>query len=322
MLRVIGARLVQMLVVVLCVTALGFGLVNILQGNVVYAILGDFYTPEAAAELTAQLRLDDPLYVRYLDWLAAAVQGDFGTSVITHQRVSEAIWLALPPTVELLVGAQLVGITLALLTTLLSLRFRWADRFVTVLGLIGNSVPAFVVALMLIVVFATSLRMVSSIGWVDPATGGWGANLKAMIIPSVALGVSVFPEYMRVLRSEIYEQLEGEEYVTLARMKGLSQRRVLVLHVARNSVGGLITLIALTTGFLLSGVVIVEEVFSIPGIGRLVLGAINNRDATLLQGAIVLIAVGVVVANLVGELIQMRLDPRVRPGARRRARAG
>jgi peptide/nickel transport system permease protein len=315
-LRLIIDRLLQMFVVLLCVTALGFGLVNLLQGDVVFALLGENYTPEAAATLSAELGLDDPIWLRYLHWLADAVQGDLGTSLVTKESVAGAIWGALPPTVELLIGAQVVGLALALVATALAVRYRWADRFVTFVGLVSNSIPSFVLALLLIIVFATTLRVLPSIGWADPARAGWGENLQAMIMPSVALGFSIFPEYMRVFRSEIQEQLEQEEYVTLARMKGLSPRRVLTRHVVLNSVGGLLTLIALTTGFLIGGVVIVEEVFSIPGMGSLVFDAISNRDSTMLEGALVLIAAGVVVANLVGELVHMQVDPRLRPTAR------
>jgi peptide/nickel transport system permease protein len=316
MVRLIVDRLLQMLVVLVCVTGLGFGLVNVLQGDIVFALLGENYTDEAAAQLTEQLRLDEPIWMRYLYWLGDAVQGDLGTSLVTNESVASAIWAALPPTVELLIGAQLVGILLALITTALAVRFRWADRFVTFVGLVSNSIPSFVLALMLIIVFATTFKMLPSIGWADPDRAGWGENILAMIMPSVALGFSIFPEYMRVFRAEITEQLEHEEYVTLARMKGLSPRRVLTRHVVLNSMGGLLTLIAMTTGFLIGGVVIIEEVFSIPGVGSLVFDAISNRDSTMLEGALVLIAAGVVVANLIGELVHMQVDPRVRPASR------
>jgi peptide/nickel transport system permease protein len=315
-LRLIVERLVQMLVVLLCVTALGYGLVNLLQGDVIFALLGDDYSPEAAARLTAELHLDDPIWLRYLYWLGDALQGDLGTSLVTHEKVSDAILTALPVTLELLVGAQLVGIVTALVTTAIAIRYRWADRFVTFVALVANSIPSFVLGLLLIIVFATTLRLLPSIGWVDPDRGGWGQNVLALVMPSVALGFSIFPEYMRVFRSEILEQLENEEYVVLARMKGLTNARVLLRHVVLNSMGGLLTLIAMTTGFLIGGVLIVEEVFSIPGIGSLVFDAISGRDSTMLEGALVLIAAGVVVANLIGELVHMRVDPRVRPKAR------
>ena len=312
MARWIIDRLIQLVVVLIFATVLGFLLVRLLKGNELFALLGDNYTKQAAAALSAQLGLDKPLPVQYLTWLGDAVRGDFGTSAVTQQAVGPALLAALGPTVELLIGAQLVSLGLTMIVTSVSVRWRWTDRLATGFALLCSSVPSFVVGLLMIAAFSTTLHALPAIAWASPATAGWGTNLKGMIMPSVALGISVFPNYMRVLRSQVNEQLDNEEYVTLARMKGLSGPRVFLRHVVPNSLSGLITLVALTTGFLISGVVIVEQVFGIPGEGSLVYNAIQKRDATMLEGAILLIAVAVVVFNLIGELAQMRLDPRIR----------
>jgi peptide/nickel transport system permease protein len=309
----VAARLAQMIAVIVMTTALAFGLLNLLHGNVVDAILGENYSPEAAATLTRDLHLDQPIVTRYLIWLGDALRGDLGTSLISHQGVAESIFTALGPTVELMVFGQLVALVLTFITTALAVRFRPVGSVVTAIGLFFNAVPTFVSGLVLIIVFATTMRVLPSVGWAPIGEEGLAANLKALILPSIAVGLAVFPEYMRVLRADITEQLEREEYVTLARMKGLSQGRVMGSHVLRNSAGGLITLIAVSTGHLLSGVVIAEQVFSIPGLGSLTLRAITDRDAPMAQGIIVVVAIAVVVFNLVGELIHMRLDPRVRP---------
>jgi len=312
MARWIIDRLLQMVVVLICATLLGFLLVRLLKGNEVFALLGDNYTKQAAAQLNHELGLDKPLPLQYLDWLGGAVHGDFGTSVTTHEPVAHSLLAALGPTAELLVGAQLVALLLTLLVTVVSVRWRWSDRLVTGFALLCSSIPPFVLGLLMIILFASVLHLLPAIAWSWPSAGGWGKNFRGMIMPWVALGVSVFPNYMRVLRSQVNEQLDNEEYVTLARMKGLSGPRVFLRHVVPNSLSGLITLVALTTGFLISGVVIVEQVFGIPGEGSLVYNAIQKRDATMLEGAILLIAVAVVVFNLIGELAQMRLDPRIR----------
>jgi peptide/nickel transport system permease protein len=312
MARWIIDRLLQMIVVLICATVLGFLLVRLLKGNEIFALLGDNYTKQAAAQLNHELGLDKPLPLQYLDWLGGALHGDFGTSVTTHEPIAHSLFTALGPTVELLIGAQLVALLLATLVTAVSVRWRWTDRLATGLALLFSSVPPFVLGLLMIILFASVLHLLPAIAWSAPSAGGWGKNFKGMIMPWVALGVSVFPGYMRVLRSQVYEQVDHEEYVTLARMKGLAGRRVLGRHVLPNSLSGLITLVALTTGFLISGVVIVEQVFGIPGEGSLVYQAITNRDANTLEGAIVMIAVAVVLLNLIGDLIQMRLDPRVR----------
>jgi peptide/nickel transport system permease protein len=312
MARWIIDRLLQMIVVLVAATLLGFLLVRLLKGNEVFALLGDNYTKQAAAQLNHELGLDKPLPLQYLDWLGGAVHGDFGTSVTTHEPVAHSLFTALGPTVELLIGAQVVALALTLVVTAVSVRWRWTDRVVTGFALLCSSIPPFVLGLLMIILFASVLHLLPAIAWSWPGAGGWGKNFKGMILPWVALGVSVFPNYMRVLRGQVYEQLDHEEYVTLARMKGLPARRVLGRHVIPNSLSGLVTLVALTTGFLISGVVIVEQVFGIPGEGSLVYQAITNRDANTLEGAIVMIAVAVVVLNLIGDLIQMRLDPRVR----------
>jgi peptide/nickel transport system permease protein len=312
MARWIIDRLLQMIVVLICATLLGFLLVRLLKGNEIFALLGDNYTKQAAAQLNHELGLDKPLPLQYLDWLGGAVRGDFGTSVTTHEPIAHSLLTALGPTVELLIGAQLVALLLTTLVTAVSVRWRWTDRLATGLALLFSSVPPFVLGLLMIILFASVLHLLPAIAWSAPSAGGWGKNFKGMIMPWVALGVSVFPGYMRVLRSQVYEQVDHEEYVTLARMKGLAGRRVLGRHVLPNSLSGLITLVAMTTGFLISGVVIVEQVFGIPGEGSLVYQAITNRDANTLEGAIVMIAVAVVLLNLIGDLIQMRLDPRVR----------
>ena len=312
MARWIIDRLLQMVVVLFFATLLGFLLVRLLKGDELFALLGDSYSKDAANALSAQLGLNKPLPLQYLTWLGDALSGNFGTSAVTQQAIGPTLMAALGPTVELLIGAQLVSLVLTMLITTAAVRWRWTDRIVTGFALLCSSVPPFVVGLLMIVLFSSTLHALPAIAWASPSTAGWGTNLKGMIMPSIALGISVFPNYMRVLRSQVNEQLDNEEYVTLARMKGLSGSRVLARHVVPNSLSGLITLVALTTGFLISGVVIVEQVFGIPGVGSLVYNSIQKRDATMLEGAILLIAVAVVVFNLLGELAQMRLDPRVR----------
>jgi peptide/nickel transport system permease protein len=312
MARWIVDRLLQMVVVLFFATLLGFLLVRLLKGDELFALLGDNYSKDAANALSAQLGLNKPLPLQYLTWLGDALRGNFGSSAVTQQAIGPTLVAALGPTVELLIGAQLVSLVLTMLFTAASVRWRWTDRIVTGFALLCSSVPSFVLGLLMIVLFSSTLHALPAIAWASPDSAGWGANLKGMIMPSIALGISVFPGYMRVLRSQVYDQLDNEEYVTLARMKGLSGGRVLARHVTPNSLSGLITLVALTTGFLISGVVIVEQVFGIPGVGSLVYNSIQKRDATMLEGAILLIAVAVVVFNLLGELAQMRLDPRVR----------
>jgi peptide/nickel transport system permease protein len=313
LLRLIVQRLVQMVIVIFVVTLAAFTLVNLLGGDIAVYLLGDHATPQAVAQLHAELHLDDPIIVRYFDWLGGVLQGNLGSSLVSHYPVVQQLANSIPPTFELMIGAQIVGIVVAVLTTAVCIRWRWADRVVTAIALLMNSIPTFVVALFLIIVFSTAAHLLPSIGWVAPVgPGGWGRNIVAMIMPSLSLGLGIFPEYMRVFRSDLRDQLEGEEYVTLAWMKGVRPRRLYGRHVLPNSVGGFIALIATTTALLLSGVVIVEQVFAIPGIGKMMLAAINTHDTPVLLGGLLTIVVFVVIVNLIGELIHMRIDPRVR----------
>jgi peptide/nickel transport system permease protein len=313
LLRLIVERLVQMIIVIFVVTLAAFTLVNLLSGDIAVYLLGDHATPEAVAALHAQLHLDDPIIIRYFSWLGDLFQGNLGSSVVSHYPVVDQLVKAIPPTLELMIGAQIVGIVLAVATTAAAIKWRWADKIVTGVALLLNSIPTFVIALILIIIFSSTLHLLPSIGWVAPTNAAsWGKNITAMIMPSIALGVGIFPEYMRVLRSDLRNQLDHEEYVTLAWMKGLRPRRIFGRHVAPNSVGGFIAIVATTTGLLLSGVVIVEQVFAIPGLGKMMLAAIDARDTPVLLGGLLTIVVFVVIVNLIGELIHMRIDPRVR----------
>jgi peptide/nickel transport system permease protein len=314
--RRIVSRLLQMLAVVFFVTLLSFVLVNVLPGDIRRVLLGDSYNEQAAAQLTKELDLNQPLVLRYLHWLGGALHGDLGSSLIAHQSVLKSIMSAAGPTTELVIGAQLFAILLAVIVALASVTFRkpWVDRTGTSLALIASSIPSFVLALLLLALFSVHWHLVSSIGWQAPSSAGWGANLQSMALPCFLLGLSVFPGHMRVFRAELNEQLETEEYVTLARMKGISTWRTMTRHVARNSAFGLITVIAFSTGFLIAGAVLIEQVFSIPGIGSLILNAINNRDSPMVEGCVALLAVFIVLLNLLADIAYAWLDPRVRDG--------
>lgn len=314
MLRLALSRLLQTIPVVIGVTLTAFVLVNVLPGNILLQVLGSSYTPQSAAILSKQLNLNQPLVVRYFEWLYHALGGDLGTSLVTHQSISTAIATAAPPTFELLVIAQIIAIVLGVVFAVLSVisPLKVVDKAATGLSLVGNSVPAFVTALVLLLVFSVHWHLVSSIGWLPPGVNGWGRNISAMILPGTVLALSIFPGYMRLFRREMYEQLENEEYVTLARMKGVNRPRLIIVHVIRNSSLGIITLIGLSTGLLIGGAIIVEQIFAVPGIGDLLINAINNRDATMLDGCVLVIAVWIVFINLLTDLTYAFLDPRVR----------
>jgi peptide/nickel transport system permease protein len=316
-LRITGSRLLQMIPVLFGVTLLAFIAVNVLPGNIIYVILGANYTKAAAAQLTQELHLNQPIIERYFEWAGQVVRGNLGESLITHQSVREAIFTAAPPTIELIIFAQVIAILLAVGVAFaaISSRTTWVDRFATGFSLFGNSIPAFVTALLLVILLSDHWHLVSAIGWVAPSQGGWGANIRAIILPSFCLAISIFPGYMRIFRREMQEQIENEEYVTLAKMKGIRQSRLILRHVARNSALGIITLIGLSTGLLIGGAVIIEQIFAMPGIGQLLLNGIEQRDSTMVEGCIVVIAIAIVLLNLLADLTYAMFDPRVRSDA-------
>lgn len=313
MIRLILARIPQMVAVVLGVTIVAFFMVNILPGNILFVILGENYSKASAAAVTKQLNLNHPLLIRYFDWLGHAVRGDFGSSLVSHASVTSLMRTDALPTIELVIGGQLVALVLGVGLAVLSVGSRraWVDRIGTGAGLFAASMPAFVLALLIVWVFSMHWHIVSPDGWSAPAHG-WGKNLRDIALPAILLGIGVFPGHMRIFRAELYEQIEGEEYVTLARMKGVSTRRLIFRHLTRNSAFGLLTVTAVSTGTLIAGAVILENIFGIPGIGSLILQGVQTRDAPVVQGCITVVAVVIVILNLLSDVGYMLLDPRVR----------
>ena len=314
MTRLILTRIPQMLLVIVGCTMATFILVNILPGNIVFVILGDNYTKQAAATLTHELGLNRPIVVRYFDWLGNAVQGDFGKSLLTHVPVRKTILTDLPPTIELVIGGQIVatglGVTLAIASV--ASGKKWIDRLNTGVALFCTSMPGFVLALLLLALFAARWHFISPVGWVSPSKHGWGANIGAIALPCILLGLGFFPGHMRIFRSELLEQMENEEYVTLARMKGISTYRLMTRHVARNSAFGLLTVLAVSTAGLVGGAVIIEQIFAIPGIGALIISSLQNRDSPTVEACVTLVAVLIVAMNLLADIGYAMLDPRVR----------
>ena len=318
MLRLIAYRIPQMLIVVLGVSLLTFGLINILPGDIVHTILGEDYTPAAAAQLTQQLHLDDPLPVRYLDWLGSTLTGNLGNSLVPpHIGVATLIGRALLPTVELVVLGQIFGLILGVATAVLSVstRSRVVDGIVSALALICSSIPGFVLGLLLLIPLAVQLKVVSPLGWVSPFTGGWGANLQHIAFPSIVLGLFAFPLFMRVFRAELLHELNEGDYVVLARLKGIPGRRVIFNHVGRNASFGLLTVLGVNTARLVGGVVVIEQIFSIPGMGTLIKNGVVQHDAPVVLASIAIIAVFVVLTNLLIDVAYAAFDPRMRDAA-------
>lgn len=308
----LARQLLRLAVVLLCVTLLTFLIVNILPGDVAIAILGSLATPQDIAGLRADLGLDRPILVRYFDWLGSALTGDLGRSYRSSEPVAQAIADRLPVSLQLMVMAQLIALGIAVPVALLSVRRPGGlfDRISASAAFGFLAMPNFMLGVVLIYLFSVTLDLFPATGFTPLSEDLWG-NLESMILPALTLGLVEWTVLMRVLRSDLLSTLK-EDFILLARAKGLPPWRVLLRHALRPSSFTLITIVGLNVGGLIGGAVIVEQIFALPGVGRLLLGGIFNRDLILVQGTVSFIAVGFVVVNFLVDMLYAVLDPRVR----------
>jgi peptide/nickel transport system permease protein len=314
MARFIGRRLLYLLPVLLAVTLLTFLIASLLPGDLAITILGDQATPEKVAALRAQMGLDLPLWQRYLLWLWDVLHGDLGRSFRTGETVLAAVSDRLPISLELMVLAEVTALLIAIpLAILCAVKNGSAtDRFLTGLAFGKLSLPPFMVAILLFYLFAVSLNLLPATGWIpfaeDPI-----ATLRSFVLPALTLAIAEWPVLMRVLRSDMIATLQ-EDYIAMAKAKGLRPARILLVHALKPSSLTLVTVTGINIGRLIGGTVIVESSFALPGIGRLLVGAIYSRDFIILQGAVLFVAVGFVIVNFVVDLLYAVLDPRIRHG--------
>jgi peptide/nickel transport system permease protein len=296
------------------VSLLTFLIASLLPGDLAYVILGDQATPEKVAALRADMGLDQPIWWRYLSWLGNVLQGDFGRSFRTGQTVLQVVAERLPVSLELMLLAQLgalaIGIPLAIACAVRS--GSAFDRFMTGSAFSMLSVPAFLSAILLIYLFAVELRWLPATGYVPFSEDPIG-NLRSFVLPALTLALGEWPVLMRVLRSDMIATLQ-EDYIAMARAKGLKPSRILLVHALKPSSLTLVTVTGINIGRLIGGTVIVESIFALPGIGRLLLGAIFTRDLVILQGVVLFVAIGYVLINFVVDMLYAVLDPRIRHG--------
>jgi peptide/nickel transport system permease protein len=309
-------RLLNAIPVLLLVSVGVFSLTNLLSGDPVQALLGDEVatTPEVEAKLREDLGLNDPLPVQYWHWLSKAVRGDLGQSIQTHQGVWEAIGSRLPVTLQLAISAWAIGVAISIPLGVLSAlkRNTWIDHTATVIALSGVAVPSFWMGLMFILFFGVWLKWLPPSGfvnlWDNPRTA-----ITHLILPAVTLGVHMTASLTRQTRSSMLETL-NQDYVRTARAKGLREKRVVILHALRNALLPVLTLLGIQAGTLVGGTVIIEQVFAIPGMGRLAVSSVFSQDIPVIQGVVLLAASAVLFANLVTDLLYSVMDPRIRYG--------
>jgi len=313
--RYLARRLLSLVPTPLGVSLLTFLFIRLIPGDAIAVRLGTatVLTPEQLAELRAYLGLDRPLPLQYLGWLGAILRGDAGYSLRTGQPVFREIAARLPVTMELALAALLVAVAIGLpLGLLAALRPDGRlDLLARGIGLLGLSLPSFWLGTLLVLLFARYLR------WM-PNTGGYAgpgedlaANLRFLLFPAATLGAAMAAVVMRTTRSAMLDVM-GADYIRTARAKGLGAGAVVSRHALRNGLIVVVTILGVQVGYLLSGAVLVEEIFAVPGLGRMLLTAINQRDYALVQGAVLVIATLFVTTNALVDLLYGWLDPRIR----------
>ena len=315
MVSYLGRRVVTVfLPTLLGISILVFGAMHAIPGSFVDVMIGvgPDVSDEQREAIARSYGLDRPLPVQYAVWLGNALRGDFGTSLRTGEPVGELILDRLPATVELAFLATLVSLLVAIPAGLVSAvrRNGVVDAVARIVALIGLSIPNFLLGTLLILFVSLRWPVLPTTGF-EPLGDGLGDNLRSLVLPTISLGALLAASIMRMTRSALLEELR-KDYLTTARAKGLSGRAVVLGHALRNALVPVVTVVGIQTGYLLGGTVIVEQLFAIPGVGRLALDAVLQRDYPLVQGTTLFIAGSFVLVNLLTDAIYGLIDPRIR----------
>jgi peptide/nickel transport system permease protein len=315
--RYLVERVVQLAVVLLFLSMIVFTIVRLIPGDPAAVMLGTESTPQAMAQIRHEMGLDQPLPVQYALWLRNVLVGNFGTSWVSKQPALALILGALPVTLQLVAASFLVALLIAFPAGIFAaLRPRsWVDQGATTFALLGVSLPSFWLGIMLILLFALGLRWLPPSGYLALTRDPLGA-LRVTLLPALTLGVALAAPLTRFLRSGMLDVL-GLDYVRTARAKGLGERAVVARHALGNALLSVVTVLGLQLGALLGGSIVIEQVFGWPGLGRLSLAAIQQRDYGLVQGIVLFVAAGFVLVNFVVDLVYLYLDPRIRYGVAR-----
>jgi peptide/nickel transport system permease protein len=305
-------RIILMIPTLIGISILVFLLIRLIPGTVVDQLLGLERTEEGVQALQAYFGLDRPIHVQYLSWASGVLRGDLGESWRSGIPVQELILQRLPITVQLTVGAMivalLVGIPLGIVSAIKE--NSPLDHVARVVSLFSLSMPIFWQAAMLVLILSRLFRWAPPMRYVDPFTDPI-ESFRIMALPSLVLGTAVAATIMRMARSSLLDVLR-QEYIRTARAKGLRERTVVGYHALKNAIIPVITVAGLQVGYLLGGTVVTEEVFTLPGVGRLVLAAIYQRDYPVVQGTVLFIALVFMVNNLIVDLLYGYVDPRIR----------
>jgi peptide/nickel transport system permease protein len=312
MLIFILRRLLSAIPTLILVSLFVFTLQKLLPGDPVQAMAGEERDPAVMEYLREKYRLNDPVPLQYVHWVGNVLQGDFGTSLRTEQPVTTLLASKLPVTIELAVLALIIALLIGIPTGVIcAVRKGTAtDYAANVFALSGISIPHFWLGILLIMIFAVKLQWLPASGFV-PLGEDVGQNLKTLILPAFVLGAGLSGVLMRHTRSAMLEVLRAD-YVRTARAKGLFPRTVILKHALRNALMPIVTLTTLLFGELLGGAVLTEQVFSIPGFGKMIVDAVFNRDYAVVQGVVLCVAIGFLLLNLLADVLYRLINPRLR----------
>jgi peptide/nickel transport system permease protein len=306
-------RLLLAIPVLFGVSVLVFAVLHLAPGDPAAIMLGAQATKEDVERLRRDLGLDQPLVVQYLNWIGQVARGDLGRSIPLGRAVLPEVLLRFKATLLLTAGALAIAVLLGLIAGIVSAvkQYSWLDRMSMGVAVTGVSLPVFWTGIMLIIVFALQLRWFPSSGMSSPYGSGVADVLWHLVLPAVTLGTASAAALARLTRSSVLEIIR-QDYVRSARAKGLAERTVIARHVLKNAVNPIITVLGVQVGFLLGGAILTETVFSWPGLGSMMVRAIQARDYPLVQGGVLLIATTFVLVNLVVDLLYAVFDPRIR----------
>ncbi|MGJ8588873.1 MAG: ABC transporter permease [Yoonia sp.] len=311
MLSFIGRRLLIAIPTILLISVLVFFLQKLLPGDPVLALAGEDRNPEIFAFLREKYRLNDPLYVQYFHWVGNALRGDLGVSLRTQQPVTTLLAQKLPVTFQLALMALIIAVVIGIPAGIISAYHKgtWIDWLANIVALSGLSVPNFWLGIMMILLVSVKLGWLPASGY-QPFSEDPLQSIRTMLMPAFVLGTGLAATLMRHTRSAMLGVLQSD-YVRTARAKGLSEWRVVTRHALRNALVPVVTVITLLFGELLAGAVLTEQIFTIPGFGKLVVDAVFNRDYAVVQGIVLCTAIAFVVMNILSDALYRYLNPRM-----------
>jgi len=297
-------RILQVIPITFGILTLIFSLIHLIPGDPAVQLAGESATAEDVSRIRQQLGLDRPLWEQYVDYLGNLAKGDLGTSFRSQNKVSSEIWARYPATMQLAFGGMLVALMVAFPLGIISAIYRnsWIDNFARFFALIGVSMPSFLFGPLLIIAFSINLR------WFP--VSGRDAGLRSLVLPSLTMGLALAAILTRMIRVSLAEEM-NQLYVTTAMSKGVTKWAAIFKHALRNALIPVITVVGLQFGSLLTGAIITEQIFSWPGLGRLLIQSISSRDYPQVQASILVIALTYILVNLITDLLYSFVDPRI-----------